>query len=264
MLWTVAGAVAAIAYLIAAGADVDIGSASKCVGLGSLPSWLDAECEVALVPRAIILGVAAIPVAALIYFAEKDVERTVNWASATGHDIRHDPTKRLYWCNTPGCPFESASRNAAREHRVKTAASQPSGPRSNHRIVEDPRDSMFWCRDCAFWSFDFGAALRHRGFVGPGASIAVAENPGRARPKGQTSGNAYGFGPAPALPRRVDRIEPIANDPTQPDEADAPSPTTTPSLKSCPDCAEEIRFAARKCRFCGYVYEEQSVTSESA
>jgi hypothetical protein len=27
-----------------------------------------------------------------------------------------------------------------------------------------------------------------------------------------------------------------------------------PELKTCPDCAEEVKFAARKCRFCGYEF----------
>lgn len=29
-----------------------------------------------------------------------------------------------------------------------------------------------------------------------------------------------------------------------------------PEFKTCPDCAEQVRFAARKCRFCGYVFTD--------
>jgi len=29
----------------------------------------------------------------------------------------------------------------------------------------------------------------------------------------------------------------------------------TPEMKSCPDCAEDVRAAARKCRFCGYRFD---------
>src|SRR3954468_13040545 len=32
----------------------------------------------------------------------------------------------------------------------------------------------------------------------------------------------------------------------------APSPPSAVALKVCPDCAEQVRAAARKCRFCGY------------
>ncbi|MHB8867481.1 MAG: zinc ribbon domain-containing protein [Thermoleophilia bacterium] len=34
----------------------------------------------------------------------------------------------------------------------------------------------------------------------------------------------------------------------------APDPAV--ELKACPDCAEHVRVAARKCRFCGYVFNE--------
>jgi hypothetical protein len=30
----------------------------------------------------------------------------------------------------------------------------------------------------------------------------------------------------------------------------------TPALKTCPDCAESVRPAARVCRFCGYRFED--------
>jgi hypothetical protein len=29
------------------------------------------------------------------------------------------------------------------------------------------------------------------------------------------------------------------------------------AAKACPDCAEQIRAAARKCRFCGYRFQEE-------
>lgn len=31
---------------------------------------------------------------------------------------------------------------------------------------------------------------------------------------------------------------------------------STPDFKTCPDCAEQVRYAARKCRFCGYSFEQ--------
>lgn len=50
-----------------------------------------------------------------------------------------------------------------------------------------------------------------------------------------------------------------------PGSTPAAAPTTTPppasallkpGTKTCPDCAEEVRAAARKCRICGYMFED--------
>jgi hypothetical protein len=42
--------------------------------------------------------------------------------------------------------------------------------------------------------------------------------------------------------------------------AAAPTSTTAaadPEMKACPDCAEEVKAAARKCRFCGYRFDSE-------
>ena len=41
----------------------------------------------------------------------------------------------------------------------------------------------------------------------------------------------------------------------KPDYQNSPTESVDlPSFKTCPDCAEEVRGAARKCRFCGYMF----------
>jgi len=35
---------------------------------------------------------------------------------------------------------------------------------------------------------------------------------------------------------------------------------STSEFKMCPDCAEQVRFAARKCRFCNYLFESADVS----
>ena len=43
---------------------------------------------------------------------------------------------------------------------------------------------------------------------------------------------------------------------TDPDCVSTQQPTTGAQFKTCPECAEEIRLDAVKCRFCGYRYEQ--------
>lgn len=39
-----------------------------------------------------------------------------------------------------------------------------------------------------------------------------------------------------------------------------PSQEREPDVKVCPDCAESVRTAARKCRYCGYRFDAVEVT----
>lgn len=45
----------------------------------------------------------------------------------------------------------------------------------------------------------------------------------------------------------------VGNQSLRPAVPDLPQPPA-PEFKSCPDCAEQVRAAARKCRFCGYEF----------
>jgi hypothetical protein len=58
----------------------------------------------------------------------------------------------------------------------------------------------------------------------------------------------------------VDRDQ-VRADPRPPAPPAVPISTTVPpstpaEFKTCPDCAEQVRFAARKCRFCGFQFAE--------
>jgi hypothetical protein len=167
------------------------------------------------------------------------------------HEVRHDTTKRLYWCTF--CPFESKDVVAAGDHRDGRTPRSAGSPRS-HVVFKDPRDSLYWCGVCAFWTRTRSAAATHAGE----RTFPLNRRPSpSSTPGGPASNDAYlGFPTAPAVARAAsDAITPSPEGPV--------TELAAPRYKPCPDCAEEIRFAARKCRFCGYTYDVDAAVSSA-
>ncbi len=235
-------------YLVAAGASDNIGSRSYCVGLTSFPRWFDEGCQEALVPRLLIIGLGAIPVVLLLYFAGKTP------ASATAkHEVLLDPRDNMYWCKN--CNFWSYDVRDARTHRGSIfdpakAGFRPSTPSTNGRKAQPSaerhvfafRGGRFVCSapGCAFSASTKEAFKDHEAAARPATGGARVEGATAAH-IGAEPTNDFGFGPAN---RSVPPTPPVSATPF------------APEFKTCPDCAEEIRFAARKCRFCGYLYED--------
>ena len=60
------------------------------------------------------------------------------------------------------------------------------------------------------------------------------------------------------FPEQSDSIREIMSDEPVQELEEAPVPhLESGDTKTCPDCAEPIKRAARKCRFCGYRYESE-------
>jgi hypothetical protein len=124
------------------------------------------------------------------------------------------------------------------------------GPKviGGHDVQRD-QSGMYKCHEngCEFFSTTLAAARDHKVETGGVRHTSASSHVGVA------PANAFGFGaqaaPAPALPvsggGSGDRM--VA-------EPESVAPPLPPALKTCPDCAEEVRFAARKCRFCGFEF----------
>jgi len=62
----------------------------------------------------------------------------------------------------------------------------------------------------------------------------------------------------PPLPEHMQVYEAHLEEPSPSTHQDSLPTDLIDDLKVCPDCAEEIKFAARKCRYCGYEFESSS------
>jgi hypothetical protein len=110
-----------------------------------------------------------------------------------------------------------------------------------HAVRYDAAEGIWTCREesCSFVATTRYDARNHR--VQTGARPVVpATGPVAPQP---ATGDAFGFGvPASETPT-----------PTVQQPLVTPPPA---EFKICPDCAEQIRAAARKCRFCGYIFDD--------
>jgi hypothetical protein len=80
---------------------------------------------------------------------------------------------------------------------------------------------------------------------------------GRARLASTNVGTAQSHAPTVPTPMIEPPVKTYGFDNSAKEPAIAPEPaSTTADSKTCPDCAEEVRAAARKCRFCGYIFED--------
>ena len=77
--------------------------------------------------------------------------------------------------------------------------------------------------------------------------------------------NGYAHCPMCNHPTPVTKTPPmLAEIPPEPDELVTPAelvdePSNRSATKTCPDCAEDVKFAAAKCRYCSYSFVEKPV-----
>jgi uncharacterized membrane protein YhdT len=222
--WLAAG----LTYLVAAGASGGVPSYVRdCVGLASLPHWFESVCSSALVPRLFVVGIGAIPTVLLFYFAEKEPPPT--------------PSPRL-------------GPNVARAYLIGREEAEYPPLVGGHTVRYKPAESRYKCLEpgCEFevpgiHSRDI--ARQHR--INTGGTLAARSGPAPV-------GNAVGFESPPASATQRQPVAPPPVAVPAPVTA-AAQPSAAPEFKTCPDCAEDVKFAARKCRFCGFQFEAAGI-----
>ncbi len=142
-----------------------------------------------------------------------------------------EPSRRAYFA-------EKSQPHKSRGSGYWNMFPAASGTSTKHEVLLDAKDGRtYWCKDCSFTTPNIAAARFDRDGIDrvPKASSGDALATAKSSP---AVTNDFGFGHAQSL------VPPT------------PAPAQTREFKTCPDCAEQIRFAARKCRFCGYMFED--------
>lgn len=231
LLWSIAGATTAFFYLAAS-----YSGPGPCTTL-NFTQWGKSyflftgysgnyRCEV--LPRVAVLLIGLVTSLVLVYFAEKG-RRPAHASSGP------------WWAGWPiFSKLEMLGRQPlSSQPEPASAPAPPSRPLSlapgpgpdGHWVQQDHGDGVFFCIEegCDFETTDEATVQAHRA--------------PQLQPLNQaSSSNDFGFG---------DDVAATA-------QAQASEPSGDGAFKTCPDCAEQVRTAARKCRFCGYRFDLDS------
>ncbi len=128
-----------------------------------------------------------------------------------------------------------------------SAARSAVGSREAHNVYSTPNKGYF-CGTCSFTTTDASAASSHRGAIRRGAPATkdTGSRPSVHTLDRQPKVNASGFDIPPKVPAAA---------------VSEPAPALPAEYKACLDCAEQVRYAARKCRFCGFMFEDQTTSA---
>jgi uncharacterized protein UPF0547/zinc ribbon protein len=185
--------------------------------------------------------------------ANQMVGLTRLWTSDQMDDESYFEAVTAFWTDEqlPTAPSPAASTLAAQPSFASTSISTKEPPRlvGGHVVRATDKSHKWWtCREsgCGWAGTSREEARSHRIATG-GAPAAAPEVPSRAESNSAQSGTVSRLSPVPPPPVPL-----------------APERDTKSDFKSCPDCAEEVKFAARKCRFCGYLFSSPGSEADEA
>jgi hypothetical protein len=208
------------------------------------------------------------------------------------HDVWQDSRDGMFRCRD--CSYTTRHLGDAKYHRrlplsesgrrvIGSAANPTTPPKPGPHFVDKLPDRNVWvCRTCGETTTDLLKAMYHwRGQIPPEAAHNITQRPdtkhwvcatcGFGTPN-QTDALQHWVSapwadtrPKTATPAEIGNRSATAvtswATPQAGTAAVRPAWPQTDGVKMCPDCAEEVRAAARKCRFCGYRFVDAPVSN---